>query len=149
MRLTVLFLLLSGLVFAQDPQVKVPDEVKSSFVKQFPNAHNALWKTDFREANDQRYEVTFYSNPAHYMVSYDKVGTVKAIEKSLSPEQLLQPIKDYLQKNYPTMKISEASEVVTEQKAKTFEVGLVENKNFLVAVFDPSGAFLFMKPVDE
>lgn len=127
----------------------MPSEVINAFNQEFPKAKKVNWNRVYRSldnSSQERFEVTFKMNKSNYLVSYIKDGTIKAIEKSLKPSQVPNAIINYLQTNYPTFVIKEASEVAMENGDKNIEVGLRDDSTFTVAVFDKNNDFMFLKP---
>lgn len=152
MKKIIFFFLFTIFAFSQNNNgvdFDLPSEVSSAFSQQFPSAKRINWNRVYRSldnSSQERFEVTFRMNKSNYLVSYIKDGTVKAIEKSLKLSQLPSQILNYLQSNYPTFVIKEASEVALENGDKNIEVGLRDDSTFTVAVFDENYDFMFLKP---
>lgn len=157
MKKILFFFLFSFFAFSQNNNANgidfdMPAEVSNAFNQQFPNAKKVNWNRVYRSldnSSQERFEVTFKMNKSNYLVSYIKDGTVKAIEKSLKPSQLPDQILSYLQTNYPTFKIQEASEVALENGDTNIEIGLQDDAGFSVAVFDKNNDFLFIKQSED
>lgn len=78
------------------------------------------------------------------MVSYDKNGVIKALEKSILVGSLSPKIKDYVRGYFQSYKLKEATEIYTEEGKEFFNVGIKRNEtDYLVLVFNKEGDFLY------
>lgn len=153
MKKLIVVLLCSIGVYAQNAQknnFELPIEVSSAFRMAFPKVTNPVWKIKFRLDNDidnreMRYESSFNVNDTNFLVSYDKDGNMKVVEKSIKSYEVLPAITDYLTKNYPNFKMIEASEVVDSNQNKTYQIGMLFDTKFEVGVFDKTGYFLYFQ----
>ncbi|MDK2771128.1 MAG: hypothetical protein KYX68_02690 [Flavobacterium sp.] len=140
------FLLLSFISNAQVKEVTLPDLLKIKFQEQFSNATDVKWSKFYRGKDNEevRYEAEFFNNDTKYMVSYDKNGVIKALEKSILVGSLSPKIKDYVRGYFQSYKLKEATEIYTEEGKEFFNVGIKRNEtDYLVLVFNKEGDFLY------
>ena len=92
------FVLLTGLIlftaisFAQVREI--PESVKETFTKQYPQAENATY-----EDNLVGVQVHFQQNGEHFKASYNNKGRWKETEKDWSFDKLPEAVKDGFQKS--------------------------------------------------
>ena len=140
------FLLLGFVCDAQIKEVTLPDLLKIKFQEQFPKATNVKWSKFYRgkDHSEMRYETEFLNDDTMYMVSYDKNGEVKALEKSILAGSLSPKIKDYIRGYFQSYKLKEATEIYTEEGKEFYNVGIKRDDNkYLVLVFNKEGNFLY------
>ena len=140
----------SFISYAQE-KINVPPLLQLKFEKEFKEATDVSWSMFYRgKYRDQlRFEVEFLKGNSKYLVSYDKEGVVKAVEKSIPINSLHKAIVDYLKRNYPTFEINEASTITKENGTKYYNVGISDSAHFFVLVFNKTGDFLYLTSLGE
>lgn len=137
--ITLMLICLVASAYAQKiKESAVPEAVKSSFAKLYPNVHNQKW-----EMEDGNYEAEFEVNEVETSVEFNAAGTLLMTEVEISVSELPASATDYIAKNMPGKKIAEASKMTDANGVVTFEaeVGVDDY------IFDASGKFL--KKVSE
>lgn len=145
---TTAFLLVvfSALLFScsdkneDQPTSIVPEEVIADFQARFPSVTNPTWsflpnliKAEFKQNGDD-YNVFFFKNE-----SWQWIKTEQEV-KDLN--QLPQPIKDYINANYPDWRIDDA-DIITIGTEEYYEIELEKAGEFDVTIFITSdGTFL-------
>ncbi len=152
MRKIILFfaLCVSFMTYAQD-KINAPQILKLKFENEFKGASDVSWSLFYRgKFRDQlRYEVEFLKGNTKYLVSYDKEGNIRAIEKSIAINSLSEPILDYLKRKYPTFNINEASIIKKDDGDEFYNIGVSDSKEFFVLVFNKAGDFLYLTSLGE
>lgn len=108
----------------------VPQAVKDSFKKSFPNAQNEKW-----EKEDQRFEAEFSMNKAEMSALFSPEGELIETEVEISVSDLPASIVNYVAKNLTGKKIKEASKITDAAGKVTFEAE-VGGKDY---IFDEKG----------
>jgi hypothetical protein len=143
--LFVLTVLISMTITAQQTEkkenkenpVNVPAVVKGAFVKDFPAAKNAEWGME-----DKDFEAEFQLNGVATSANYNKEGHRLETETTIKNDQLPKAALDYIGKNFPGSKITEAAKTIDDKNVTTFEALLEIKKESVAVVFDASGKFL-------
>ena len=114
LKIIFLFLLPSLHLFAQKEEdeneiklsgpVIVSPVVLDSFKVTYKNVTNATW-----DYGDGFYEVVFSNKGVDITVDYDVLGHCQETETEISVDELPQPARDYILKNYPSFKLTSAS----------------------------------------
>ncbi|MBF04790.1 MAG: hypothetical protein CMP76_16030 [Flavobacterium sp.] len=138
------------MTFAQE-QINAPKILELKFEQEFKGATDVSWSLFYRgKFRDQlRYEVEFLKGNTKYLVSYDKEGNIRAIEKSIAINSLNKPILDYLKREYPTFDINEASIIKKDDGEEFYNIGVSDSKEFFVLVFTKAGDFLYLTSLGE
>jgi hypothetical protein len=146
----ILFLSFTIVNYSQE-KIDVPPFLKQNFEKDFNGAIDTGWSKFYRgKYRDQlRFEVEFLKGNSKYLVSYDNVGVIKAIQKSMAISSLNTSILEYLKNNYPTLEINEASKITKENGDEFYNVGISDSDNFFILVFNNSGYFLYLTSLGE
>ncbi len=135
----ILFLLMSVTFFSNcaDAQkiksTEVPAAVKSAFEKQYPDVKDVDW-----EKEDSNYEAEFEVSKIETSVVYDANGTLIETEVEIAVSALPQIAQDYVSKNYPKSKISEAAKITSASDTVTYEAEVGESD----LIFDANGNFV-------
>lgn len=132
-RLLAFFILLFSVssVSAQKlKEDKVPELVRASFQKLYPDIRRPKWELD-----KGNYEAEFRMDGAEQSALFDSSGTFLQMEIEIRESELPQPIKDYLQKNYAGQKVSEATRITKANGDVLFEVGIKGRE----LIFDSGG----------
>lgn len=138
------------MTYAQD-KINAPQILKLKFENEFKGASDVSWSLFYRgKFRDQlRYEVEFLKGNTKYLVSYDKEGNIRAIEKSIAINSLSKPILDYLKRKYLTFNINEASLIKKDDGDEFYNIGVSDTKEFFVLVFNKAGDFLYLTSLGE
>jgi len=150
-KIVLIFVLcLSFMTIAQE-QINAPKILELKFEQEFKGATDVSWSLFYRgKFRDQlRYEVEFLKGNTKYLVSYDKEGNIRAIEKSIAINSLNKAILGYLERNYPTFNINEASIIKKDDGDDFFNIGISDAKEFFVLVFNKNGDFLYLTSLGE
>ena len=109
---------------------KVPTAAKAKFASLYPKAENAHWE---KEGSD--FEAGFSLGQTHMSVVIDAQGNLKETETKMALTALPKKVQDYLTKNKPSAKITEAAKIVYAS-GKTLYEAEVNGKDML---FDEEG----------
>jgi len=132
--LPLLFLWAVTVSCAQNIKYKeVPEMLKTSFQKSFPDAKNAKWE---KEGNN--YEVEAKMNNVETSVVMDAQGNVLETEVEIKTGELPAAALEYLKTNYAGQKIKEAARMTDNKQKITYEAE-VKGKDI---IFDGEGNFL-------
>jgi hypothetical protein len=137
----LVFALVFGMtLFAQtktkENKVSVPSVVSSSFQKEFPNK-KVKWGME-----DGGYEAEFKLNGSDASAVYDKSGHRKELEIDIKITELPVTVLDYLKKNYPSNKITEAAKITDDKNTLTYEAEIRKSGKNYDVLFDASGKFI-------
>jgi len=132
--ITTTLTLLLGAAYAQKvKESAVPEPVKQAFAKLYPNVHNQKW-----EIEDGNYEAEFEVNEIETSVEFNAAGTLVMTEVEIAVSELPASATDYIAKNMPGKKVTEASKMTDANGVITFEAE-VGGDDY---IFDSSGKFL-------
>jgi hypothetical protein len=135
----VFSIVFSVTLFAQTgtkEKVSVPSVVSVSFQKEFPNK-KAKWGIE-----DGNYEAEFKLNGGEASAVYDKSGHRKELEVGIKLNELPLAVLDYLKKNYPSDKITEAAKITDDKNILTYEAEIRKTGKNYDVLFDASGKFI-------
>jgi hypothetical protein len=110
----------------------VPDLVKSSFKKQFPNVKKVVWEKE--KAN---FEAEFELNETEQSAVFDEKGSLIETEVEIEINQLPATINTYMQKNYVGQKIKEAAKIIDANGKVSYEAEI----KGMDLIFDERGSF--------
>ena len=126
--------MITSLTFAQKTQDKnVPAIVKTSFLKQYPDAKEVKW-----EKENGNYEAEFELNETDYSVLLDASGNIIETEIEISVDALPANAKEYVSKNHQGQKIKEAAKITDAKGTVTYEAE-IKGTDLL---FDSNGVFI-------
>lgn len=123
------------LVFTQSMAPAAPDAVLKGFIKNYGN-EKATWKE-----NEGSYEATFKLIGMPAVAWFDSTGHRTKVKVEITPDQVPQIAKGYIDRNYPKAKITKAWKW-TDDKGNTFQAEIksgAEVKNFM---FTSRGDFI-------
>ena len=133
-QLIILVLALPMVYLAQNNQMKaVPQEVKTSFQKQYPAVEEAKW-----EKEGENYEVEYKQGDKELSVLYDAKGNLIETEVEIKSEELPKSAKEYIKANYKDQKIKEASQITDAKGTITYEAEIKGTD----LIFDSEGKFV-------
>jgi hypothetical protein len=126
----------------KEKKVSVPSVVSSNFAKEFPGK-KAKWGME-----DGGYEAEFKINGSEASVVYDKTGHRKELELEIKTTELPANALEYVKKNYPAIKISEAAKITDNKNVVTYEAEIKKDGKKNDLIFDASGKFIKIGDVD-
>ena len=126
--------MITSLPFAQKTQDKnVPVAVKTSFLKQYPDAKEVKW-----EKENGNYEAEFEVGETDYSVLIDASGNIIETEIEISVDALPANAKEYVSKNHAGQKIKEAAKITDAKGTVTYEAEIKGTD----LIFDSNGVFI-------
>lgn len=126
----------SSILFAQTiKKTAIPDIVKENFSKEFPT-NKANWGIE-----KSNFEAEFKMNGINTSAVYDKNGHRLELEVDMKIKELQTSILDYLKKNYPTYKITEAAKITNDKNVITYEAEIKKDRKSFDVLFDSEGKF--------
>ncbi|GAB4143871.1 MAG: hypothetical protein Fur0041_18910 [Bacteroidia bacterium] len=132
---TISSLLFSSVIFAQEiKETEVPQPVKDSFAKLYPQVKKAEWEKD-----SINYEAEFKNNGVETEVLLAPDGKLIQTEVEVKIDQLPQAVKDYVAKNCSGKKIKEAAKITSADNTVMWEAEVGDVDYY----FDKSGKFLY------
>ncbi|MEN2489327.1 PepSY-like domain-containing protein [Flavobacterium sp. B11] len=130
----LLALLFSCFVSAQNISGKdVPNIVKSTFLKSYPNQPDVKW-----EKEKGNYEANFKTGSTERAVLLDANGNILETEEEISVKKLPAKALAYIEKNYKHKKIKEAAQITDSHGTITFEAQV----SSIDLIFDKQGAYI-------
>jgi hypothetical protein len=122
---------------AQDlKENQVPDLVKQSFSKVYPNI-----KVDTWEKEAVNYEAEFHLNNVESSALFSEQGNFIELEQEIVLTDLPKAAIDYCHLNYKDYKLNEAAVITDVYKKATYEVELKKGKEKFDLLFDEQGNF--------
>jgi len=131
-------------LFAKVPH-GVPDNVKESFAKLYPNVTDVKW--DKEDAN--HFEAEFVENGKTVSLLFDNNGTLQETETEIAVTELPANVQTVINEKYAGYKITDASKIVDKDGTVTFEAEISNKKLQKELIFDLGGNFLNEQPVDD
>jgi hypothetical protein len=132
--IVIAFMLFVSSVFSQKiNEAKVPQAVKSSFAKSFPNSKIESW-----EFEDSLYEAEFEQNEKDCSATFDSSGKLLETEVEFEYKDLPNDVKVYIEKNHKVKQIKEVEKITNEHQVITYEVELAD----IDLIFDANGTFI-------
>jgi hypothetical protein len=117
-------------------KLNIPATVTEMFKKEFPDK-KAKWGME-----DGDYEAEFKINGSDASAVYDKKGHRKALEVAIKTSELPASALEYLKKNYPTNKITEAAKITDDKNVVTFEAEIGKDGKSYDVLLDANGKFI-------
>lgn len=102
---------------------EVPEAVKVSFVKNFPNIKSVKWSKE----SETEFEAEFKNGSLEHSANFDAAGTWLATETEIKKSDLPQLVQAAIKKEFDGFKIEEA-EKVEKPGGVTYEVELEKGK---------------------
>ena len=131
-------LLLINNANAQDlKESEVPEIIKQSFVKKYPNT-----KVDGWEKEGADYEAEFHLNNVESSAIFDANGRFKELEQEIKITELPKLASDYCAKTFVGYKLEEAEKITDVASKITYEVEMKKGKEHFDAMFDDKGNFI-------
>ncbi len=116
---------------------KVPAAVKAAFQKDYPSVKKVSWGP---EKND--FEAEFKLNGVETSANYDKTGKRLEVETTLKTKDLPKAVLDYVAKNFPKHKITEAAKTIDSKNKVTYEAEITLKGKSSDLIFDANGNLL-------
>lgn len=114
-------------------QDHVPEQVKATFQKQYPEVQKVKWEKD-----NGNYEAEFEIGQSEVSMVIDSAGGIVKIEEEIGADALPKNTKDYLTKQFPGKKVKEATKTTDGKGVITYEVEVGDEE----LVFDGNGNFV-------
>ena len=130
-------LIISGANAKDLRESEVPEIIKQSFFKIYPNTKVDGWE---KEGTD--YEVEFHLNKVESSAVFDASGTFKELEQEIKTSALPKAVTDYCTKNYAGYKLSEAAKITDASGKVMYEAEMEKDKMHFDALFDANGNFI-------
>ncbi len=111
----------------------IPAEVKTAFVKSFPNTTVKKW-----DKEDGNYEANFSKDGATMSATFDAKGNWMETETDIIVSELPASVISYINANYKGVTIKEAAIISNPESKKLYEAE-VKGKDLL---FDENGKFM-------
>jgi hypothetical protein len=123
---------------AQDlKETEVPDLVKQSFSKVYPNV-----KVDSWEKEATNYEAEFHLNNVESSALFSEHGNFIELEQEIVLTDLPKAAIEYCNLTYKDYKLNEAAIITDVYKKATYEVELKKGKEKFDLLFDEHGVFI-------
>ncbi len=133
-------------IYAQEKaEVNVPKEVKAAFTKLYPSAQDVKWS----EEEDEEFEAEFTFNGKDISVVLDKEGTLKETETKIEVSELPQSIRDFVKKNYPDFKLTEAASIEVIGAMMSYEAEISKDGTHKDLLFTKEGQLIKKKAKEE
>ena len=127
--------------FAEAQKLKetdVPAAVKEGFKLAYPGIKAKEW-----EKEGDKYEAEFDLKKVETSATFTANGKLEETESEIVVTQLPKTVAEYVKKNYPGHKITEASKITETSTGKiSYEAEIVKGKDEMDLVFDENGVFL-------
>jgi len=131
-------LLLINNANAQDlKEMEVPELIKQSFFKIYPNT-----KVDGWEKEGADYEVEFHLNKVESSALFNVNGNFIELEQEIVLTDLPKAAVDYCKLNYKEYKLNEAAIITDVYKKATYEIELKKGNEHFDVMFDENGNFV-------
>ena len=117
-------------------KINAPTIVTEMFKKEFPDK-KAKWGME-----DGDYEAEFKINGSDASAVYDKKGHRKALEVGIKTSELPSNALEYLKKNYPNNKITEAAKITDDKNVVTYEAEIGKDGKSYDVLLDANGKFI-------
>ena len=116
---------------------EIPKAVSESFKTNFPDVKDEVW-----EKEKDNFEAEFKINTVEISATFNSDGKLLEREVKMNISELPETITEYIKKNYPDYKLSEASRIVNSDGVLSYEAEIMKGKNATDLLFDSNGSFL-------
>ncbi len=145
LKILTMILFVNHIAFAQTEDdeielkgpVTVAPIVLDSFKHAYPDITNPIW-----DYGDGFFEVVFSNHGIDMTVDYDVYGQVQETETEIAIEELPQPSRDYVAKNYTAFKLVAASKIVSANYDLNYIIQIGKEGKFWDIAFDRYGKFI-------
>ncbi len=117
---------------------EVPKAVKESFTKNFKGAEVEKWEKE----KDGTYEAEFDFNKIETSATFDATGKLLETETEIEVKALPTKVTNYVSKNYPDHKITEAAKITDDKGNVMYEAEAKKGKEEFDLLFDSNGVFI-------
>ncbi len=118
---------------------EIPKAVSESFKTNFPDVKGEVWE---KEKEKDNFEAEFKINTVEISATFNSDGKLIEREVKMNISELPETITEYIKKNYPDYKLSEASRIVNSDGVLSYEAEIMKGKNTTDLLFDSNGSFL-------
>lgn len=115
----------------------VPEKVKASFSKKFPNVKEVKWDKE----NETEWEAEFKMNGKKYSANFTPDGVWKETEYEIKYAEVPEVVKQKLKTEFNGYDIEEA-EIAETKDGKVYEFALEKGKTELEVAISPDGKVL-------
>jgi hypothetical protein len=143
-----LFVLVSALLFSfavYGQEVKVPEEVKSSFDKLYPGASDVKWEKE----KHNKYDADFKDGGKNISVVFENDGNLKETKRSIPVTELPKTIAPCIQDEYEGFNITGAYKIIDDKAEVTFQAEITKDKERTILIFDQDGQFVSEKKMKQ
>lgn len=136
-------LLIAGNVQAQRIEKNVPIIVSEAFQQKFPDK-DPVWFSNHQGPYGTRlvYEARFMFDNRYSKAFYENEGKLIAFATIIEQSELPKRVRDYMEKTYPTLSITEALLATHINKDIHYEVGVYIDNEFVTMTFSQEGQYL-------
>lgn len=141
--LMICFSITTNVCISQEQSLKkkdVPKEIIQAFQNSYPNANIKGYSKE-KEQGKTVYEVESVEGKIHRDVTYNSDGILITIEESLPYNELPQPVRDAITKDYPKSKILTCEKVIRGSVTQ-FELTVKSGKQKHELVFNADGSLV-------
>ncbi len=129
--------------FSQEQSLKkknIPKPILEAFNKAWPKATIKGFSKE-KEKGVVEYEVESVEGKVHRDISYKADGTVIVVEESMAFNDLPEPVRNSVTKNYPKAQIK-ACEKVTKGSVVSYELGMKSGGKKMELVYNADGSLM-------
>jgi len=130
-------LLINGAKAQDLKESEVPEIIKQSFLKIYPNTKVDGWE---KEGTD--YEAEFIINKVESSAIFDANGRFKELEQVIKITELPMAATEYCAKIYVGYKLEEAAKITNVSGKILFEAEMKKGKEHFDVMFDDKGNFI-------
>ncbi|MDO8999152.1 MAG: PepSY-like domain-containing protein [Bacteroidota bacterium] len=124
-------------------EAEVPKAVTESFAKNFPGSKAKEW-----EKEKDLFEAEFDLKKVETSATFSADGKLMETESEIATSALPKAVTEYITKNYPSYKLSEASKITDASGKVSYEAEIKKGKEEIDLIFDSNGTFI-KKEVEE
>ncbi|MCX6152394.1 MAG: hypothetical protein NTX22_17850 [Ignavibacteriales bacterium] len=135
----LLVLFISGFLMAQ--KTSVPQKIKDSFNKLYPQVTEVKWSKEGKN----EFEAGFKVNGVKTSIVLDVKGKLIETETTIQTTELPKGVEEFIKKNHPDHKITETAKIVDSKSIATYEVEITKGKQKKDLIFDNSGKLVVKK----
>ncbi|HLC83305.1 MAG TPA: PepSY-like domain-containing protein [Bacteroidia bacterium] len=117
---------------------EVPPKIKDAFKKEFPGSKAKEWAKE-----GDAYEIEFDLKKVETSATFTAEGKLVETEAEIAITELPKAVAEYVKKNHPNHKITEASKITEAGTGKvSYEAEISKGKEEMDLIFDDKGTFL-------
>jgi hypothetical protein len=117
---------------------QVPAAVRTKFQSLFPTVKNIVWI----KSGKGTYEAEFKEGHSSYGATFDSTGNFKEKEMEMKVAALSKEIHDYVAKNYPGFRLTEAAQITYSDGKPMYEAEVTRGKERFDLLFDAAYNFI-------